>query len=70
MLSVEKTEINEEKIFVFEGRKPDKSFIEGKIEAEDIFIAHDMLTKEYNYSISKLYQGRAGERFSGASLYF
>ena len=55
MLSVEKTEINEEKIFVFEGRKPDKSFIEGKIEAEDIFIAHDMLTKEYNYSISKLY---------------
>ena len=43
------------KIFVFEGRKPDKSFIEGKIEADNIFIAYEMLTKEYTYSIAKLY---------------
>lgn len=55
VLSVEKTEVNEEKIFIFEWRKPDKSFIEWKIQAEDIFIAYDMLSKEYGYSISKLY---------------
>jgi len=55
VLSVEKTEVDTGKIFVFEGRKPDKSFIEGKIEADNIFIAYEMLTKEYTYNIVKLY---------------
>ncbi len=62
VLSVEKTQINEEKIFLFEGRKPDKSFIEGKIEADDIFIAYDMLTKEYNYAISKLHPSNVSDK--------
>lgn len=55
VLSVEKAEIETEKIFVFEGRKPDKTFAEGKIEADDIFVAYEILSKEYNYSITKLY---------------
>jgi hypothetical protein len=55
VLSVEKTEVDISKIFVFEGRKPDKSFIEGKIEAENLFVAYEMLKNSYNYTISKLY---------------
>lgn len=55
VLSVEKAEIETEKIFVFEWRKPDKTFAEGKIEADDIFVAYEILSKEYNYTITKLY---------------
>lgn len=55
ILSTEKIEIPQEDLFCFEGRKQDGSFIEGKISADDIFIAHDMLTREYKYALSKLY---------------
>lgn len=55
VLSVEKTEIDAKNVFVFEGKKPDKSFIEGKIGADDIFTAYEMLTKQYNYIITKLF---------------
>lgn len=55
VLSVEKTEIDTKNIFVFEWKKPDKTFIEWKIGADDIFMAYEMLKNQYNYSISKLY---------------
>lgn len=55
ILSVEKIEIPEENLFCFEGKKPDNSFIEWKISADDIFVAYEMLKKEYKYTITKLY---------------
>lgn len=55
VLSVEPVIIQDENIFVFEGKKSDQSFIEGKIESENLFQAYDTLTKEYKYTITSLY---------------
>lgn len=42
-------------MFCFEGKKSDGAFLEGKISADDIFVAYEMLKKEYKYTITKLY---------------
>ena len=55
VLSVEQIDIKNENVFIFEGKKPDKSFIEGKIAADNMFSAYEMLTKDYSYTISRLY---------------
>jgi hypothetical protein len=55
ILSVKKIEIPLESLFCFEGKKSDGSFLEGKISADNIFIAYEMLKKEYKYTITKLY---------------
>ena len=55
ILSVEKIEIPTDGLFCFEGKKSDGWFIDGKISADDIFEAFEMLTQEYKYSITKLY---------------
>lgn len=57
VLSVEAIEVDQGiQFFSFEGRKPsDNSFISGKISAENIFTAYEMLTRDYNYGLSRLY---------------
>ena len=55
ILSVQKIEASLENLFCFEGKKSDGSFLEGKISADDIFLAYEMLKKEYKYTITKLY---------------
>lgn len=55
ILSVQKIETSLENLFCFEGKKEDGSFLEGKISADDIFVAYEMLKKEYKYTITKLY---------------
>lgn len=55
ILSVEKIEAPTEHLFCFEGKKWDGSFIQGKISADDIFLAYEMLLGEYKYTITKLY---------------
>lgn len=57
VLSVEAIEIDQGiQFFSFEGRKPtDNSFISGKISAENIFTAYEMLTRDYNYGLNRLY---------------
>lgn len=55
VLSIEEVQIDTWKIFIFEGKKTDKKFIEGKIQAEDIFTAYEILKKQYSYTLTKLY---------------
>ena len=57
VLSVEEIQLDQGiQFFSFEGRKPaDNSFISGKISAENIFTAYEMLTRDYNYGLSRLY---------------
>lgn len=55
ILSIEKTETPLEKLFSFEGKKSDWAYVDGKIAADDIFIAYEMLTKEYKYTLTQLY---------------
>lgn len=44
-----------ENLFCFEGKKSDGAFLEGKISADDIFVAYEILRKEYKYTITKLH---------------
>lgn len=53
--SAEKVETTLWNLFCFEGKKAEGGFIDGKISADDIFIAYEMLTQEYQYSLTKLY---------------
>lgn len=55
ILSAEKVETSLGNLFCFEGKKAEGGFIDGKISADDIFIAYEMLTQEYQYSLTKLY---------------
>lgn len=55
ILSVEPIEAPIGNLFSFEGKKPDGAFLEGKISADSIFLAYEMLKKEYKYTITKLY---------------
>ncbi|MBP6921083.1 hypothetical protein KBB89_00865 [Candidatus Gracilibacteria bacterium] len=62
VLSVEKIETPVENLFSFEGKKSDGSFLEGKISADDIFLAYEMLKKDYKYVITKLYPETVTEK--------
>lgn len=55
ILSVEKIDIPVENLFCFEWKKSDGAFIEGKISADDIFSAYQILKNDYKYSLTKLY---------------
>ncbi len=55
ILSAEKVDTNLWNLFCFEGKKSEGGFIDGKISADDIFLAYEMLTEEYQYNLTKLY---------------
>lgn len=55
ILSVQKIEAPTENLFCFEWKKSDGAFIEGKISADNIFLAYEILKNEYKYTITKLY---------------
>ena len=70
VLSVEEFHPDENaEYFDFEGKKQDGSFISGKISAETIFQAYEMLTKEYAYILDGLYPSHVIDKEEQAKIF-